>query len=224
MPRVVARSIEPEVSSQRAAGIAGRPHGRRGVATRPCAGGTFAASVRMTVVTALCFSAAANAAPPPIFGSGQDVGTTRASAWRDAAAQYHVDSFTLYALALVETRRQWSDGLVRPWPWTLHTPAEGALYFPSYEEALIKLRAVLASGEKNVDVGMLEVNWRANAYRLPDPAQLLMPKNNIAIAAQIYGECLSRNARDWMRSVACYHSPRAELGIPYATSVLKILE
>ncbi|MFL6600829.1 MAG: transglycosylase SLT domain-containing protein [Steroidobacteraceae bacterium] len=98
------------------------------------------------------------------------------------------------------------------------------MYFPNYEAALAKLREVLARGETNVDIGILQINWRANGYRLPNPAELLIPRNNIDVAAQMLRELLDRCNGDWSCAVARYHSPRTDLGEAYEASVRRIVE
>ncbi len=146
------------------------------------------------------------------------------SPWLEAATKHRVDVLDLYAIALQESRRRRSDGQVRPWPWTLHTPTEGSLYFENYEAAVAKLNQLLSSGATNVDVGLMQVNWAWNGHRLPDPAKLLLPRHNIDVAAEILREHLNSFDGDLQLAFARYHSSRIERGIPYAASVLKILE
>jgi soluble lytic murein transglycosylase-like protein len=146
------------------------------------------------------------------------------SAWVAAAKKYRVDVLDLYSLALRESSLKRSDGAVRAWPWTLCTPQTGALYFESYEAALAKLTELIAQGTRNIDIGLMQVNWRWNGHRLPDPKRLLLPAPNIEIAAQILRENLDAFDGDLRLAIARYHNPRSELGIPYAASVLTIRE
>lgn len=148
----------------------------------------------------------------------------RASAWSQAAERHDVDVIDLYAIALQESRLRRADGLLRPWPWTLHTPDTGSLYLESYEKALEKLMELLAAGKTNIDVGVMQINWGWNGYRAGDPKRLLIPAENINIAAQILREHLDEVGGDLVRAVARYHSPRAEFGVPYAASVMAIRE
>lgn len=148
---------------------------------------------------------------------------TASSAWSRAATKYGFEEVDLYAIALQESRRHRSDGLVRPWPWTLHSPETGALYFDTYEAALEKLMSLLAEGKTNIDVGVMQINWGWNGHRVSDPKRLLLPAENIEIAAQILRENLDRYG-DQGLAIARYHSARAERGRAYAASVLAILE
>lgn len=144
------------------------------------------------------------------------------SAWEAAATKYRVEVSLLYAMALRESGLRRSDGAVRAWPWTLRSTETGAIYFDTYEAAVAKLTSLIAHGTKNIDVGLMQVNWGWNGHRQPDPRKLLLPSENIEVAAQILREHLDTSGGDLRNAVARYHNPRAELGIPYAVSVLAI--
>lgn len=146
-----------------------------------------------------------------------------ASPWRTAAEKHDVDALDLYAIALQESRRRRGDGMLRPWPWTLHTPDDGSLYFETYEAALAKLKSLIAQGKNNVDVGLMQVSWRWNGHR-STAERLLIPADNIEIGAQILREHLNEYGGDRRLAVARYHSPRPERGIPYAAAVLAIAD
>ena len=151
-------------------------------------------------------------------------GQPSGSAWAAAAKKYDVDPVLLYAIALRETGLPWSDGMVRPWPWCLHAPKEGALCFRGYAGALRKLKSLLLSGETNVDIGAGQINWRANSWRLPDPARLLQPFNNIMIEAEIFWENVDRNRGNVRVALAQYNSFDPRIGDRYAGSVLSIAD
>ena len=150
-------------------------------------------------------------------------GDRECSAWMGAAREYGVNVLALYAVAIQETGVRWTDGFVRPWPWTLNSPATGALYFRTYEDCLRSLEALLTRGETNVDVGLMQINVRANGWRIGSLAQLLVTKNNIRVAAQIIREGLTSHGEDWKVALARYHSPRDELGVPYANAVMNTI-
>src|SRR5262245_38635135 len=82
------------------------------------------------------------------------------SPWRLAAKTYQVEEIDLYAIAFQESRRRRSDGQYRAWPWTLNSPSTGPLFFETYEAAAQKLEAIIESGERNVDIGLMGVSWR----------------------------------------------------------------
>lgn len=144
------------------------------------------------------------------------------SPWRRSAEENDIEAIDLYAIALQESRLRRPDGWLRPWPWTLHSPETGSLYFATYEAALEKLTALIAEGKTNIDVGVMQINWGWNGYRAGDPKRLLLPAVNIEIAAKILREHLNEYGGDLRRAIARYHNPRAERGVPYAASVLAI--
>lgn len=147
----------------------------------------------------------------------------RCSAWMEAATEFSVNVLALYAVAIRETGVRWTDGFVRPWPWTLNSPSTGPLFFRTYEESVHALRMLLARGEENIDVGVMQINLRAHKSRVSDPATLLLLRNNIHVGAQILREQLTAHREDWTVAFARYHSPRDELGMPYAAAVMRTL-
>lgn len=145
------------------------------------------------------------------------------SVWLKAANQHELDPVVLYALALQESRRLRPDGNVRPWPWTLHAKGHGAMYFDDYDQALEKLETLIDAGVRNVDIGMMQINWGANGHLLPDPAKLLQPQYNIDVGATILRLNLNQHQGDLRQAIAHYHSPSRDRGDRYAQSVLQIL-
>jgi soluble lytic murein transglycosylase-like protein len=145
------------------------------------------------------------------------------SPWQSAAEKYDLEPIYLYAIALHESRRHRPDGMIRPWPWTLHTRQTGSLYFETYDAALEMLTALLVD-VTNIDVGLMQINWGWNGHLAPDARTLLEPASNIEIAAQLLREHLNECEGDLHCAIARYHSPRPERGIPYAASVLAIVE
>lgn len=146
------------------------------------------------------------------------------STWVQAARKHNIEPLSLYSIAFQESRRPRPDGWLRPWPWTLHTPSHGAQYFDSYEAALEAFRTLIAKGVTNIDVGLMQINWGWHSHRQPDPAKLLLPNQNIEIGAAILRELLDRFEGDLRLALAHYHSSTLERGLPYAASVLTILE
>lgn len=147
------------------------------------------------------------------------------SHWKAAAQKHDVDPLDLCSIALQESRRHRPDGYLRAWPWTLHTPTEGAMYFSDYESALAKLEQLIAQGLSNIDVGFMQVNWGHHKQRVAGlPAELLKPARNIDVAAKILRENLDATGGNLQLAIAWYHNRRPELGFPYAAAVLTIRE
>lgn len=166
----------------------------------------------------------AASAASEIVPTSSSFASTAESAWVVAATRYRIDPLDLYAIALQESRRRRADGQMRPWPWTLNSARSGPLYFDTYEAAVTKLNALIAAGERNIDVGMMGINWYFNGHRARDPAALMSVSENILIAAQIYREHLDRFDGDRRKAIARYHSATPTLGGPYAVAVLTMAD
>lgn len=148
-----------------------------------------------------------------------------ASAWATAARAHGLDPVLLYALALQESRTLWADGLVRPWPWTLRSARDGARRYPTAEAAVEALEALLADGERNVDVGLMQINWAYHHRRVAEPSALLDPRTNILVGAGILEEALKASHGDLERALGAYHHhPDSERARRYSDQVRRRLE
>jgi hypothetical protein len=166
-------------------------------------------------IALLCVLALASAAP-----------SASASVWQDVAREHGLDPLLLYAVALKESRKLWGDGRVRPWPWALHARRlGGGRLFDSREEALAHLEALTGADAKaNVDVGLLQVNWRWHREAVATPADLLDPQTNLRVGAAILRRAIAASDGDIRLGLARYHNRRLAKGLPYADDVLAIVE
>lgn len=172
---------------------------------------------------ALLLGAAAMTMVAPAWAEQQPA-TRAPEPWATAARTVGADWRELYAIALQESQMAFSDG-ARPWPWTINSPVTGPLRFDSKEQAVAKVREILARGVENIDVGLMQINLRWHAHRVNyDVAVLFDPMTNIAIAAEILNENLARANGDFGRAVALYHSSNNDRGKRYAESVRRRLD
>lgn len=126
----------------------------------------------------------------------------------------------LYAMALTESGLTITDSQYVPWPWTLNVGGQ-ARYFRTRKKAWIYLQAAKKSGQKNIDIGPVQVNWKWNGHRFSNTWSSLDPLNNIEVAAQILVECKQRKG-DWVKAVGCYHSPsNQDRAMAYTSRVYK---
>lgn len=126
--------------------------------------------------------------------------------YRIIAAEFGIPYTVLYAVAMTESGVGSSDdGVRRPWPWTLNVAGRGHVY-PSRAAAWEALNAFIARGERSIDVGLMQVNWRFHREKLGDTWQALDPYHNLRVAAAILRDCFEQR-RDWWAGVGCYHSP-----------------
>jgi hypothetical protein len=89
-------------------------------------------------------------------------------------------------------------------PWALDV-AGREIYCRSRAEA----ERVLATSGDNVDIGLMQVNWKFWGPRLKvSKLKLLDPRNNLFFGALILKRCLSRGGDIWRR-ISDYHSGNA---------------
>lgn len=134
-------------------------------------------------------------------------GSDSASAFVHAGEEFRVAPTLLYAIALVESGRNTSEGL-RPWPWTLNIAGTGH-YFPSRKTAWLALRSVLDAGEDNVDIGPMQVSWLWHRDRLGSAWQALDPTHNVRVGAWVLANAV-RAENDVWSGVGRYHSGKAD--------------
>lgn len=127
------------------------------------------------------------------------------SIWSQAAAHAGVPLKVIHGIALAESGRVWSDGSKRPWPWTLNSP-RGPMFFPNREQAAKALTGLLQEGLTNIDIGYMQVNCGYHCSRVTNPADLLDPRTNLLVAAQILKEVKSQVGGDVASSVGAYHA------------------
>jgi soluble lytic murein transglycosylase-like protein len=111
-----------------------------------------------------------------------------------------------YAVALTESgQRSLSQHRLRPWPWTLNVNGRGQ-FFASRKAAWRALQRALASDERSVDIGLMQINWRYHHQALGSAWQALDPYHNLRVGAAILRRCYTAEP-DWWESLGCYHAP-----------------
>jgi hypothetical protein len=153
--------------------------------------------------------------------------------WARAAAAAGVAPSVLYGIACQETHARWRDGSDRPWPWTLtvnrgvqageaggSAVRAGPRRFNSRVDAEQALSAYLASGVRDIDVGLMQINLRWHGRRVDNPLRLLDPRTSLAVAASVLREA-SAGAVGLRQAVGRYHSRQAARGQAYADRVLR---
>jgi len=133
-----------------------------------------------------------------------------------------VPPLLLYGVALQESAMRWGDRTL-PWPWTLDVEGSPKRY-ASYADSVAALRRYLAAGVRNIDTGLMQVNWRHHSAKLQRPERALDPYPNIAVGAQILREQFNACA-DWRTAVGRYHSPGdPQRAASYAASVYRRIQ
>ncbi|MCG5537360.1 transglycosylase SLT domain-containing protein [Halorhodospira sp. 9622] len=125
--------------------------------------------------------------------------------YQEVAEAAEVPAQLLYALAAAESGAALSSGRYEPWPWTLNVGGEPERY-PSREAAQAALRQHRADGRRNIDVGLMQVNWHWHGERFASLSQALEPQANLQMGAAILrGRYEERG--DWLEAAGAYHAP-----------------
>ena len=118
--------------------------------------------------------------------------------------RHGIPPMVLYGVALQESAKLFGPYAL-PWPWTLNVRGTPMRY-PSYPASVAALRGFIAAGVRNVDAGLMQVNWGYHHDKLIEPARALDPYPNIAVGAQILRTHFA-DTRNWYTAVGRYHSP-----------------
>lgn len=133
-----------------------------------------------------------------------------------AGRSYGIPTGVMGAIARVESGHT-IGGRFRAWPWTLNQGGRGSFH-PDAPSALMALNAVLENGERNVDIGCMQINWHWHAARFDTASDMLDPIKNTTYAARYLFD-LYKSLGDWNLAVMHYHSRDPERGALYAKKV-----
>ena len=89
--------------------------------------------------------------------------------------------------------------------------------FNSEREAAAFLRRMFGMGYRNVDVGMMQINWRVHGQHFASVEEALNPDTNLNYAVHYLLE--HRQTRDWWGSVGRYHSGTSRYANTYIRNV-----
>lgn len=128
----------------------------------------------------------------------------RETRWTNIARRHGLDPYVLYAVALTESARI-SNDLAHPWAWALNRDGKSS-YPESSLEALDQIRHQLKVGNRNIDIGLMQVNLRWHRHRVEKLEDLLDPLNNIELGAQILQEAIATVPGDLVLGVGRYHA------------------
>ncbi len=89
----------------------------------------------------------------------------------------------------------------------------------SLEGASVLIKKKLASGSKNIDLGVMQLNYRWHGDKFNNVTQMLMPENNIKYAASLL-KSLRVQHGTWHKAVMYYHSAKPEHHKKYSRKVV----
>lgn len=87
------------------------------------------------------------------------------------------------------------------------------------QEAISAINTALNSGVTNVDIGVMQLNWRWHKEAFDNIEEMLSAPANIAYAARLLKN-LYKQHRDWHKAVRYYHSSNAEHYEKYSRKVV----
>ncbi len=132
-----------------------------------------------------------------------------------------IDPVLLYAISCVESAVDGSrPGYIRPYPWTLRYGSR-PFYGRSRQEAASELGRILGRGI-SVDIGLAQINSAWHGHRVKSLYDLLEPRTNLTVAAQILNEQFRRYPKNAFRAIGAYHSMTPERSIRYARHVARL--
>jgi Transglycosylase SLT domain len=166
----------------------------------------------LALLALLCCSSVAVASPGP------DDGALCAAAIARSEAAGTVPSGLLTAVAVNESGRYDSGRRgVAPWPWTVNNAGDGR-YFTSKEEAIAHVERLRAAGERNIDVGCMQINLMHHPDAFASLEDAFEPSRNVAYGARFLGD-LREETQSWERAVERYHTADPERGRAYREKV-----
>ena len=126
----------------------------------------------------------------------------------------------LQAIAKVESGRWNRDrAAIFAWPWTVMAEGRGR-FLPDKAAAIAEVRALLARGVRNIDVGCMQVNLHHHPRAFASLEEAFDPARNLTYAAGFLTR-LRVEARSWTRAIGRYHSSTPVYGNRYRRKVLK---
>ena len=112
----------------------------------------------------------------------------------------------LYGIALTESGRH-IDGEILPWPWTINVNGQG--HFFAHREAMVAaLTQVMFSAQRQVDIGLMQLNLRYQHHRFRELDAMINPIDNLNAACEVLLEqYFGRCNMQWWCAVGAYHAP-----------------
>jgi len=126
----------------------------------------------------------------------------------------------LSSISRVESAHAWPDGSVKGWPWATNNRGKGK-YFQKREEALKYIKKVIASGDHNIDVGCMQINYRWHGKAFTSLEQMIDPAYNIPYAARFLSTLYERHG-NWDKAIRYYHSGNSKYNLSYLARVKKV--
>lgn len=136
-------------------------------------------------------------------------------------AQAGLPEGLLPAIARIESGLALKGG-TRAWPWTLNTGGQGH-YFETNADAMTFLQSVLQNGQRNIDIGCMQINYHWHSENFQSVAAMMDPVQNITYAIEFL-KSLRAQSGSWSAAVQRYHSNDPTRGNAYHERFLAALD
>ncbi|WP_019866498.1 lytic transglycosylase domain-containing protein [Methylovulum miyakonense] len=144
--------------------------------------------------------------------------------WWQIANRHQLDPYVLYAVALVESAKRNDPNHITPWPWAINKSGK-AIIPASQQEARSILTKALAEGSRNIDVGLMQINFRWHGHRVDKPEHLLNPVTNLQIGALLLSEAIQSAPNNLVLGIGHYHSwQNVSAAVAYGRKVLAVAD
>ncbi len=96
-----------------------------------------------------------------------------------------------------------------------------SIYASSYSEALSEVKKQVSLGKTNIDVGVMQLNYRWHRKSFSSLEDMLSPKTNISYAASLLKSLYNQHG-NWQQAVRHYHSANLKHSRKYSRKVSMI--
>lgn len=140
--------------------------------------------------------------------------STCLDAIRRTEARTAIPAGLLAAVALGESGRYDSTTKrLEPWPWTVNNAGDGR-YFASKAEAMAHVELLRRKGERNIDVGCMQVNLMHHPKAFASLDEAFDPATNVTYGGGFL-VALRQETGSWERAVERYHTADPARGRAY---------
>jgi len=123
----------------------------------------------------------------------------------------------LVSIALTESGTTNSLGNFVAWPWTLNVNGQ-PYFFKNKDKAYNFLLKKIGEGEKNIDIGCMQISYKYHRKNFQNLKSFLDPNNNVIYAAK-YLKNLHKREKSWNKAISYYHSSNPQRMFKYLDKV-----
>lgn len=163
--------------------------------------------IQKLVVFSLCFQESCIAATPV---NNCDVGCVK-SIILESEKKNKIPKGLLAAIAKVESGNR---------SYAINTGGK-SIYSSSLQEAVSIAESKINSGTTNIDLGVMQLNYRWHGKEFSNLKSMLTPKKNIEYAAILLASLYQKHG-NWQKAVRYYHSSKAKHNRVYSRKVAMV--